>query len=335
MASLFLSDYAKIAADSKDSLKLGVVQAFREDPILDKMPWTDTGDLKFTFMRAKSMPEPKFRKIGNPYLSSKGDVRPEEDRVYPLGQNIDVDKALVRMKNQPFDRRAWEREMSLTAMRRTFRWYFINGNQTVDEDGFNGLHYRLLHKLPASQSIDANGLDLTGDLSNATTRVRAIRLLEDLIDACNEGDCDAILWDRVTHRAYETVFKFSGLLTTTEDHLGRKFKRFGDNGPMLIPMGNHRDETDENAGTKIIGHDEAADGETLENGDGCTSMYGVKFGKDQLGGAQQYALDSKDIGLLNDGVTYRDVIDWPVGIYTVRPRAVARVYGITALGGGS
>lgn len=335
MASIFLSDLAKTAAESKDSLKLGIVQAFREDPLLDKMPWTDAGDLKVTFMRAKSMPQPKFRKLGNGYESSKGDVRPMEDRLFPLGQNIDVDKALVKMKNQPVDRRTWEREMSVKAMQRTFRYYLINGSPALDADGFTGLHYRLVNNLPSSQSIDANGLDLTGDLSVAATRIKAIRLIEDLIDQCNEGDCDAILWDRITHRAYESVFKFSGLLTTTQDHLGRKFKRFGENGPLLIPMGQHRDETDEEEGTKIIGHDEAADGLTLSNGDGCTSMYAVKFGKDQLGGAQEYPMDVKDMGLLNDGVTYRDVVDWVLGIYQVRPRAVARVFGLTAYASGS
>jgi hypothetical protein len=333
MASLYLTDYAKNAVESKDSLKLGFVQAFREDPLMDKLPWTDTGDLKITFTRAKSMPQPSFRKLGNPYLSSKGDTRTVEDRIFHLGQNIDVDKALVKLKNQPVDRRTWEREMNLLAMKRTFRNYFINGNPATDEDGFTGLHYRLVNAHPASQSIDANGLDLTGDLSVNATRVKAITLLDELVDACNEGDCDALMMDRVTMMKYNSIFTFSGLDLTTEDHLGKKYKKYGN--VLLVPMGYNRDETDEDPGTKVIGHDEAADGSALTGGDGCTSIYAAKFGKDQLGGAQEYAMDVKDMGLLNDGVTYRDVIDWPLGIYTVRPRCIARVYGITAQASGS
>ena len=34
-------------------------------------------------------------------------------------------------------------------------------------------------------------------------------------------------------------------------------------------------------------------------------------------------MDVQDLGIINDGVTYRDVVDWPVGITVVRPRAVA------------
>lgn len=329
MASLYLSDYAKTAADSKDSLKLGYVQAFREDPILDKMPWTDAGDLKVSFMRAKSYPQPAFRKLGSSYSSSKSDVRSVEDKLFPLGQNIDVDKALVKMKNQPVDRRTWEREMAISAMKRTFRYYFINGDPTTDEDGFTGLWYRLVNQLPSSQSIDAGALDLTGDLSVAATRVAAINFIEQLIDQCNEGDCDALLMDRATLIKYEAVFRFSGLLPTTENHLGKKFRKYGDNGPLLIPMGYHRDETDESEGTKVIGQAEATNGSALTGGS-RTSIYAVKFGKDQLGGAQEYPMDVQDKGELEDGVTYRDVLDWVLGIYVVRPRCVARLYGINA-----
>lgn len=329
MASLFLTDYAKTASESKDSLKLGFIQAFRADPMFDGLPWTDTGDLKATWMQAQSMPQPGFRKIGESYSSSKSDVKPMEDRIFPLGQNIDVDKALVKLKNQPVDRRTFEREMAINAMKRTFRYYLINGDPTVDEDGFTGLWYRLKNKLPSSQSIDADGLDLTGDLSVAATRVAAINLLENVIDQCNEGDCDAILMDRVTLIKFESVFRFSGLLSTTVDHLGQRFKKYGDNGPLLIPMGYHRDETVDTEGTKVIGHAEAADGSAL-SGSTYTSIYAVKFGKDQLGGIQEYPMDVQDLGIINDGVTYRDVVDWPVGITVVRPRAVARVFGITA-----
>src|SRR5262249_13569246 len=162
-----------------------------------------------------------FRKIGNPYSSSKGDVRPVEERLYPLGQNIDVDVALANIKNTPVNRRTFERGLALSAMKRTFRYYMINGDPSTDEDGFTGLWYRLKNNLPASQSIDGSALDLTGDLSVAATRVSAISLLENVIDQCNEGDCDALLMDRVTLIKYEAVFRFSGLLSTNVNHLGQ------------------------------------------------------------------------------------------------------------------
>lgn len=328
MPSLNLADYAKLAADNKDNLKLGVVQAFRQSPILDMLSYADTGDLKVTFTRAKSFPTPAFRKIGAAYSSSKGDFRPGEDRIYPLGQNIDVDKTLVRMKTGVNDPRAMHRELALEAMRRTFHYYFINGDPTTDEDGMTGLFYRLQKATDrlTSQSIDGSSIDLDGAIDAAIAST-LINKIEELVDACNEGDCDALLMDRTTKLRLEAAFRISGLLSTTEDQLGRKFSTYGQGGPKLIAMGYHRDETDTSAGTKVIGQAEATDGSALTGG-GRTSIYAVKFGKDALGGAQEYAMEVTDKGELDDGVTYRDVIDWPVGIYIVKPRSIARLYGI-------
>lgn len=331
MASLTLADYAKMFAQKKDALGLGVVHAFRQSPVLDMLTFTDTGSLSIHFMRAKSFPTPAFRQIGSSYSSSKGDFRPQEDRIYALGQNIEVDKALVRMRDAMVnDPRAANRELALEAMNRTFHYYFINGDPTTDEDGLTGLWYRLQNNLPSSQQVDAAQLDISTVPTTTTIVDTFLDYLEQLIDACNEGDVDALLMDRTTKLRMEAIFRKSGLLSTTTDQLGRRFATYGEGGPKLVTMGSHRDETDLAAGTKVIGHDEAQDGSTLSSGDYCTSIYAVKFGKDHLGGAQEYALEVDDKGLLEDGVTYRDVIDWPLGIYLARPRSVARMYGLIA-----
>jgi len=335
MASLTLADYAKHFEDKQDTLGLGIVQAFRMSPVMDMLTFTDTGSLKVKFMRAKSLPAPAFRKIGNSYTSSKGDFRPDEDRIYALGQNIEVDKALVRMTDTVNDPQVEHQKLSLEAMRRTFNYYFINGNPVTDEDGLVGLWYRLAvaaDKL-ASQSISANQFNISTVPITTTIADTFLDYLEQLIDACMEGDVDALLMDRTTKLRAEAIFRKSGLLSTTTDQLGRKFTTYGEGGPKLVTMGSHRDETDISAGTKVIGHDEAQDGSALSSGDYCTSIYAVKFGKDAVGGAQEYPMEVDDKGLLEDGVTYRTVIDWPVGIYIAQPRAIARLYGLIATSG--
>ncbi|RLG41060.1 MAG: hypothetical protein DRO01_03185 [Thermoproteota archaeon] len=308
-------------------MKLGVIQAFRQSPVLDALTFAPTDSLKITFIRQKSLPAPAFRKIGESYSSSKGDVRPGEDRIYALGQNIDVDKTLVRMKNSITDGRALQRAMALEAMTRTFHYYLINGDPTTDEDGFTGLWYRTQHDLPSTQSISAGSLDISPDTSETAWYTLMIDKLEELIDACNDGDVDDLLMDRKTKLRLEAGFRRSNLLSTTKDQLGRKFTTYGEGGPRLVAMGNHRDETDESAGTKIIGHDETTGGGAL-TGSNYTSIYAVKYGKDHLGGANEYPLEVTDKKELDDGVTYRDVVDWPVGIYLPRPRSLARLHGL-------
>jgi len=336
MAALTLADYAKIAAKEKDTLKLGVVQAFRESPILDSLTFHTTGELEINFVRTKSLPAPAFRKLGAAYSSSKGDVRFDADRVYALGQNIEVDKAVERAKGKVVGQapRAAHRKLALEAMKRTFHYYFINGDERTDEDGIIGLHRRIIVQNMASQSIDAAQLDISTVPTTTTIVDTFLDYLEQLVDACMEGMPDALLMDRTTKLRMEAIFRKSGLLSTTTDQLGRKFSTYGEGGPKLITMGSHRDETDLSAGTKVIGHTESQDGAYLTGAsDGCTSIYAIKFGKEYFDGAQEYPLEVDDKGLLEDGVTYRDVIDWPVGVFQPHPRAVARMYGLIATSG--
>ena len=329
MAPLTLADYAKLALADNDMLKLGVVQSFRQSVVLDKMNFHDSSALKVNFIRQKSLPSPAFRKIGNSYSTSKGDFRPGEEALYALGTNIEVDKVLIKSKNFITDPRTAHRELALEAMKRTFHNYFIRGDPETDEDGITGLHYRLKNKLPSVQSIDGKQLDISVSPITTTLVDKTIDLLENLIDACMEGEGEMVLlMDRKTRLQLNAIFRKSNLLATTKDQLGRKFTTYGEGGPMLVPMGNHRDETDETPGTKIIGHDEHGDGSALSSGDGCTSIYCVQFGKDKFDGAQLYPMDVTDKGELDDGVTYRDVIDWPMGIYQPHLRAVSRIYGL-------
>ena len=82
--------------------------------------------------------------------------------------------------------------------------------------------------------------------------------------------------------------------------------------------------------SKIIGHAENTGGTALTGG-ARTSIYAVKFGKDKFAGIQEYGLEVTDKGELDDGVTYRTVVDWPVGLYVAHPRSVARLYDIKAV----
>lgn len=330
MPAINLADMAKFAATSNDNLKLGVIHSFRmTSKLMDMLSFETTNELQIKFLRAKSLPTPSFRKIGNAYNATKGDVRLLEERIYLLGGNLDTDKALERQKGI-MDGRAFHEKLQLEAIARMFNTYFINGDPTVDADGITGLFYRTQNVLPAAQSVNGGGLDISPDTGTATWFSDIINKLEELIDACVEGQCDALLMDRYTKLRLEAAFKKSGLLGTHKDQLGRKFATYGDGGPLLVPMGYQRDETDTTAGTRIIGHVELTNGTALAGG-AATSIYAVKFGKDTLNGAQEYAMEVTDKGELEDGVTFRTVVDWPVGIYQPATRAVARLYGIVAL----
>ena len=99
---------------------------------------------------------------------------------------------------------------------------------------------------------------------------------------------------------------------------------FGEGGPKIVDIGVKKDQS-----TLIMPNTELADG-TATTGATFTSIYALKFGDPFLKGWQFDSVSAEDIGMLENGVSYRSIIDWGCGIYFYNPRSIARIYDIQA-----
>jgi len=78
--------------------------------------------------------------------------------------------------------------------------------------------------------------------------------------------------------------------------------------------------------TQIITDTEDSDG--LDGSDVRSSIYFVSFGMgDMTWGIQEYPIEVEDLGLLKTQPVYRTMVDWPLGLATVDPRSLVRLYG--------
>ena len=59
-----------------------------------------------------------------------------------------------------------------------------------------------------------------------------------------------------------------------------------------------------------------------------TSIYAVNFGTDHFFGWQFSDLNVEDMGLINNGVIYRTLLDWAVGFMNTSTRSIGRLYDI-------
>jgi len=316
-----LADYARLAPDD---LTKGVVDIFRrESPVMDLMSFENADQLSITVLRTKSLPSVGFRKINSSFAESKGTVEPVQESVFDLGGYVDVDKMMVKAKSIT-DQRALQTDMFVTAISYEFQDYFINGDPASDPDGFAGLFYRIKNYHTA-QHINANGLDVSPDASGlAANQATLIDDMQALIHKCDGHQADAIWCNDTFLLRLMSALRASGLMDTTQDNYGRWVATYGPNGPKLYDIGVKADQS-----TNIITNTETNDGSALTGG-GATSAYAIRFGEKYLQGFQLYSLDVNDVGLLEDGVTYRTVIDWPVGIMITNPRSVARLSGVIA-----
>jgi hypothetical protein len=320
-----LADYARLA-DSE--LKAGVVDILRsESLIMDYMTFEDWGKLNMEIIRTKTLPTVGTRKINETWTESKGATDTIQASMSDIGGYIDVDKLLVRA-DAITDQRALQMKLFVKAIALKFNSLFFGGDPAVNEDEFAGIRYQLINLLPSSQTVLGGGLDVSPDSGAlAADSIKLIDALHDLTHQCDMHKADFFFCNDVMRLRLGAALRASGMLKTTEDAYGRKFDTFGEGGPKIVDVG-PTDPLDKTA--RIIGNLELDDG-SAETGGDATSIYAVKFGGGEyVQGFQLYPMEIDDIGKLENGVAYRSIIDWPVGMYLIHPWSVARLVGVVA-----
>jgi hypothetical protein len=318
-----LADYARTM---KDPLKAGVVDVFRRESfIMEYLKWETIDTLVTQQLRTKTLPTVEWRKINETWTGSSATVEPVEDRVFDMGGKVDVDKLLIKSKSVT-DQRALQSDAYVTALAYEFNNTFINGDFLVDGDQFTGLWRRIKDWLPTGQTItNSTGLDISPDASGLSANFdQYLDKLQELIHAVEGHKPDCLVMNDTLYLRTLSALRQKGLYATTEDSYGRTISTYGPGGPKILDIGYKADQAN-----RIIGNVELADGTAITGG-GSTSVYALRLGEKFLQGIQLYDMDVKDKGELEDGVTYRTVIDWPVGITLVNPRSIGRMIGVIA-----
>ena len=319
---LSLADYAA----EPNPLVAGVVNILRkESKVMDILPFVDTGSLSIKVIREGGMPALSWRNIGADHGSAKA-TKPDEvtENAYSIGNEVDVDKVYVKDTSaRLYDPRTYQQKMVVKSIARNFSEKFILGLPT-DQKNPVGLWWRTGNDLAASQCINAN-VDISADCgtmaASTQTFIDALdALLYSVTDNLEGGAGVYVVCNDTLLMRINSLFRQSGLLATTQDALGRKFVEY--KGATFIDMGLKADEA-----TRIITNVESG---TALTGGAATSAYAFKVGREFLTGWQEYGLEVSDWVLQSNQVTYKQVIDWMVGIALSHPRSAARLYGITA-----
>lgn len=315
-----LADYEMQQAST---ITKAVVRTWREaSPIMEMLRFQTKNQLEVPFIRWNTLPSVPYRNIGDSFTQAKVDPQQIKERPYYMGAKIDIAKEYVLA--DPTTRTNQEKAVAL-GLACAFNESFINGLPGDQKEPI-GLWHRLVNDFAAAQSVDGGALDMSPD--GAGTTKALFNLIEDglsRLDSINGMGSDVVMiMNREMKLALESAMRNSGLLQTTVDQIGRKFTTYGNGGPKILDIG-----YDYTGTAPIIDNDELANGSAITGHD-CTSIYFVKIGDAYLQGFQQFPVTVRDVGLLEDNVTFRTVIDWAPGFSVVHPRAIARIYGLMA-----
>jgi hypothetical protein len=277
-------------------MSAGVVEIFaRTNPVLERLPFTTIGGSAYTYKIEDTLPGIAFRGVGESYTASTGIIAPQVERLTIAGGTSDFDRFTV--KTQGGSR---QEQDALKAKAFALSWLknFFDGNSESDPREFDGLNVRL------------TGNQVLGTSGGATL---TLDMVDELIDAV-QGGPDVIFLNKTMRRKINKLVRAAGQSTeVVSDTFGRQLMAYA--GIPLVAI-----VTDAN-GNEILAFDED-DG--AGNAD-TASIYALKFGMDALHGIQNGGMEVEDLGRMDNGVTYRTLIEWYSGMCIKHPKSVARL----------
>jgi len=321
MANEFtLADYERTASDP---LSKAIARTWREaSPILDMLSFKTSGQLSQEFLRFNALNNIPWRNIGDSYTQSKVDPEKIAERLFFMGAKIDVPKEYVKADSL-VDIRAAQEEAVMKGVAYAFNDAFFNNSPLVDEKALVGLWYRVKNDLGSGQYFDAN-LDISPDTSVTNVAHKFFDKIDQLLSLVDGEHSQKVLFmGKTAWLRFQSLCRQSSILATTKDQLGRQFITYGEGGPKIVDAGYKYDQT-----TAILG--DAENGITALTGGSDSSIYCVRFGEPFLAGWCQTMPTAEDVGLLEDRVNYRTVVDFSPGLYMVNPRSIGLAYGWTA-----
>lgn len=318
MTEIFtLADFEKSAPDN---LQKVVVRTWREaSPFMDMLRFRTSDNLSEKVLRYTSLPGTSWRSIGESFTNVKVDPDQVEERLFFLGNNIDVPYEYVKAKSLVDPRQAML-DAYLKAVAFDFNTYLFRNTPTADPKGIVGLWYRINNDLGASARFDA-ALDVSPDTGTATWKADMIDAVDKLLDMVDGNPSDKVLvMGKTLYRRFQSCLRQSQLLDTTQDQLGRQFLTYGKGGAKIMEAGYQRDQA-----TQIL-TDVETSYTSLTSGT-KSSMYCIRFGAPYLEGWCQEKPNAEDVGLLESRTAYRTVVRFSPGLFLSHPRAMALAYG--------
>jgi len=314
---------AELSKIETDVLRKSVIDTLiMEANLTELVPWETIGQLSTGIVRIQDLPSVGSRRINGAYTESTGHVEHAMETMSLLGLDIDTDKAIARAKNTIADARAIQQTMALKGMAYKFNDMVINGDPTSDPQEFKGLRVRvndLNTEGHTEQKIDAACAGV-GILNSSAVSQTFLDKLDQLIYSIIGHNPSYLLMNKKMLLALRSLLRREKLLDNTRDMFDRVIDVY--QGARLIDIGVGADQS-----TEIITNTETSAG--VDGSSEHTSIYAVSLGiGDRTWGIQEYPMEVTDLGELEAKPSYRTRVDWPLGLATVEPRSLSRIYGI-------
>jgi len=315
MAAQNLLEYAKGVEDPKSR---AIIELFPEAvDFMGVLPMVPAPGGAYRYQEEGALPDNvAFRAINEAPTAGHGVLNDKMEQTFPLAGNLDVDRTLIRRHGM--ERRTRDEKMQIKAKAKKWADTFVTGDNLSDPREFTGLKTRLKS---VGGSVDGSNYksrilaNASGSGGGALSLAQLDRAIG-LVESPNAILMPKALKDRFAAAQRDT--SIGGFITLDKDEMGRPVMRYGQ---LAIYTGYGVTNFGE-----FLPFNEVASG----GGSAVTSsIYIVNFSAEGLCGLEVKPMEVTDMGLVNDGITYRTNIEHDVGMAIMSGFAALRLSSIT------
>lgn len=296
-----ITEYAKSFA--QEDIRRPPIEMFaKSTDLFDAMPFEGLKGSVFQYYRQAVLPTPQFRAINESSSSGHGVITPLQENTCIIDHDIDVDRAIV--DRHGVERRNYEEMMGLTAFGQLWATTIVKGDQSTNPRVFNGLQVRAGKYSRTTHNSTANG----------GAALSLLKLDQAIAQVNNPTHIIVPYLSKALWIQAARTTTLSGFVMQTWDGVGEPKISYA--GHKLL-FGYPKDD-----------HPYMLDFNEVGNGGGSAvtaSLYVVSLGEYRLRGLQLRPMEVRDIGLLQDGKTYRTHLNWDVGVVDEHKYCIARL----------
>jgi hypothetical protein len=296
-----------------------------------------------------NLPTVTWRPLNAEGQTTSGTPTAYQEQAYILTNYVDTDKYLVLDTNQIGSVRANQVNAYLKAKTYDFNFKFIkNDHVTGDINAPVGIRARIDDSVAGQQNkfgvrpenkSDCGGA--TADISQAALTAKTGGAFLEMLDLllwsvdANDGTNVVLYMNDYMMRRLNFVLRFmgtSGGLNVSQDQFNRTITTY--KNAIIKDPGVKADQTTRIIAGNAIPAGSGSVGETAAGVDSTgasanfTSIYAVNYSEDHFFGWQFAEINVQDLGLINNGVIYRTLIDWAIGLMNASTRSLGRLYDI-------
>jgi hypothetical protein len=301
-----VAEYAK--GLSNEDIRKPVIEMFaRSADIFEALPFEGLKGSVMTYYRQAVLSQPGFRGINETSTSGHGTITPLQENTAIIDHDIDVDRAIINRHGE--ERRASEEQMGLTAFGQLWVTTMVSGDQSTNPRVFNGLQQR-----SAKYSrTDHNSASSGGAALSLLKLDQAINKVNRPTHIFAPYDSRP-LWIQAARTSTLTGFVMKTMESGKEGGVGALVESYAG---LKFLWGYPKDDH-----PAPLQFNEVASG----GGSAVTaSLYILSLGEGRLRGIQLRPMDVRDMGLLQDGITYRTHLSWDVGLVDEHKYCIQRL----------